>query len=649
MFESLRQSKSLLCFMDPARGYGQVIADPLCESGILKCFLDDPMEYRIILLDVIEKTPGKNPGRGLALRKLPSDELMATSRERTTKVMEEFERNTAQAVESKRLWPHLNFLEKVDGEQEEESLAALVGNDTVSEYICKVNESVSELKHFSICPITYHGLYDLKPDQVMALLSEDTKKSEAARQNMSCLDLKYRTNVPSLVEELRCVLKDGSVQVKEILAKQLKGYCDQLNHLVVLASDEDSWVGFGDAVKDKLSQIKHNVKAVNEMKRINSSYTYSSTGDVANSLQCLFVELKAEQTKFCEALSASTLQAVQAGAEPRFQKFVKTLKKSSRDLVNVVTVDCDERAVLPLLHLLFKNLLDFEVFSVQWRKHNDSLQEIAGVHLDRLKEMMTESYNVFFSKTDKSELFRKFVESRVKMTINSVTASVMKKLADYRRIYYNRQKGGLWGMRPTLFAISQEILFSHLSKKDKKDPKQVEKAIRDKMVLAAQEGVLAIFVQPSELLASLRYGNGKDEQGDECMRLRGLCHVMFERSIKQLSTCKAGGGEWADVKDRFGLVNSKLSDIRSRLEVTDEHVAVAKYEPTRPSRIDQDVDDESNFEVTDGRLEPFDLQKISKACDVKEPRVYCPNYPSSNTCLAGIDRRGLYRSLAVAM
>jgi hypothetical protein len=226
---------------------------------------------------------------------------------------------------------------------------------------------------------------------------------------------------------------------------------------------------------------------------------------------------------------------------------------------------------------LYKNLLNFEVFGEQWAVHNRSLGRIANAHLDRIEDMMKECYGTFLVKTNKCELFQKFVSSRVTMAINTLKARIMKKLADYERIFYNRQRGGLWGMRPILFAKSQEILFSHLSKKEKKDPKHVEKAIRDRMRLAAQEGVHALFVQPSEILASLRCGNGTDEQGDECMKLRSLCHIMFERSVKQLSTCKSG--ELTELKERIGLLNSKLSEICTRLQDSGRS-DVAKYEPS---------------------------------------------------------------------
>ena len=656
MFESLRQSKSLLCFMDPARGYGQVVSDPLCDSGILKGFLDAPGEYRIILLDVVEKMRGFGPGRGLALKKLPSAQVLEREKARTVCLMDDFERCTKLAVESKRLWPHLNLLDGADSSQED-GLAAMVGRDKVSEYIDKAAVATKEVKLFSIYPITYHGLYNLKPDQAIGILCEDKKRSEAAIQQLTCADLRLLTNVPRLVNEVKSILIDGALEVKRDLTQQLARYCEQVDRLVDVAKDEGSWTGFEECVQNKQKEITKNMTKVHQLKTISSAYRYDSTGDIGPLMDALFVELKAEQSDLCDKLVSSAAASAGQNVDSRFQQFVKMLKNSRRDLVNVVTVDPEDRAVSSLLHLLYKDLLNFEVFGELWASHNRNLEQIAGKHLIVIEEFIHERYRQFFSKTDKSALFQNFVLSRSNLTMNFVKARVMKKLVDYQKVYYHRQRGGLWGMRPVLFSTSQDVLFRDLSKKDRKDAGQIAQAIRAKMVPAAARGVQDLFVFPSELLASLRFGDGTEAQGDECERLRRQCHEMFEKSIKQLASCKTAGVAWTELREIVVGVSSKLVDVRERLDAVGRDDACAKYSPTKQSKIDVDfcdVPSEPSFSF--GTFEKgFGFHELWKACppEMQRAQIYSPSTLASNeidpASVANLDPRGLYRCLAVAM
>ena len=655
MFESLRQSKSLLCFMDPTRGYGQVVSDPLCDSGILQGFLDAPGEYRLILLDVVEKMRGFGPGRGLALKKLPSAEVLDKEKARRASLMEDFERCTKLAIESKRLWPHLSLIDSSDAEKED-GLAAMVGRDKVLEYLDKAAIATQEVKLFQVYPITYHGLYDLRPDQAIEILCEDKRRSEAANQQRTCADLRELTNVPRLVRELKGILVDGALEVKRDLTQQLVRYSEQVSKLVDIARDEGSWTGFVDCVKEKLAEIKKNMAAIGQMQKINGAFRYDSTGDVGPLMDALFLELKAEQSDLCDRLVSSAEASAAQNVDNRFQQFFRMLRNSRRELVNVVTVDSEDRAVSALLHLLYKDLLNLEAFSEQWASHNSRLEQIAEKHLILIEEFIQERYRCFLSKTDKSALFQNFVISRTTLTMNFIKGRVMRKLADYQRVYYNRQRGGLWGMRPVLFSTSQDILFKELNKSDKKQAGRIEQAVRDKMVLAATQGVRALFVTPLELLASLKYGDGMKEQGEECEKVRKQCHVMFEKSMKQLD-CRAAGSAWAELKDIVVAVNGKLVEMRKGLDAAGRDDACVKFSTTKPSKIDMDFCDvPPDPSFTFGQIQKgFDLHAIWRACprELRGCQIYSPSVlvgdGTTSISVASIDPRGLYRSLAVAM
>ena len=208
-------------------------------------------------------------------------------------------------------------------------------------------------------------------------------------------------------------------------------------------------------------------------------------------------------------------------------------------------------------------------------------------------------------------------------------------------------------MRPVLFSTSQEILFKELNKSDKQQAGRIEQAVRDKMVLAATQGV---FVTPLELLASLKYGDGKKEQGDECEKVRKQCHVMFEKSMKQLD-CRAAGSAWAELKDIVVAVNGKLVEMRKGLDTAGRDDACVKFSTTKPSKIDmQFCDVPSDPSFTFGQIQKgFDLHAIWRACprELRGCQIYSPSVlvgdGTTSISVASIDPRGLYRSLAVAM
>ena len=579
MYDCLRQSKSILCFTPQRPIYDDGLRKVLLESGILKLFLDNPEQYRILIVGVMEKEAASEAGREFAIGACePEDggddqpgslpEKSDLYNQLAVDGVQTFVDTTRRDIRSKKLW--MSEFEDRLGDGIDDNLLKHISAQHIRDYEEHLRKAQDRIMFSPICPITYASLSKLTSKQAQIILTDNENK--VFEKKMTIRGLMECTRIPTLIKELRSILIDESFHVSCEFAERMDTYKNQLQNLVALCEKG----------KELLSHLKGVMSKYTDEKRTRTQRSKAEDGfgmvmdKLHGNISAVFKSFKSEQIE-------NMIRPEQKACR---ENNLKAIGSGPVDVTHFVTLDPKDKSVIPLLQLLFQDLVDPYRFKTVWWQHCDQLdRELNEWSQESLRPFLLQSYSKIRSEggeptagavsggSDDYVLYENFIESNVNQIISEIKSKIGRKLTTYRSIFSPQRKGGLWGMRPTVQNVAY-TLFENLSREEKNGRANILSAIAKGMHATAQKGADQVFTAPKyltnpiDVIDALKF-TSIEKEGSECSKLRKWFGKKFEKSILQLVSWVSNEKTEANLQDEL----SKIRDLILKLEKASDHVS----------------------------------------------------------------------------